>query len=844
MKKILLFIAFVICFPVYAVSHFEVRVFNVGAANFVLLSNIQGQQKRHLIVDAGYDKASNQFQVICPSSNKQEIIKTAISLIGNDPFNVIISHLDKDHYNLMFNLSATKQKKEDNDDFLFILGAKKRKANMVIVGAEKDVSLKQSIASLSSSIFRVQNKINGTVLNEKAQQPYLLKSIEDSLLKDFGSKVRILLPANYDRKKYDIPNSVPPYNVCSFAKGKKLPEEEEDNDRNENSLVVYIEFFGRSILICGDANANLLAAIKGAHTELQKPIDILIPPHHLSISNGEAAIFTMFEPKLCICSTRPHSQYHFPRSYIGNIPFHWAFPSFVAPHSLSFLGVPNFDSGNVVCKMIEHTSPQLQFSCSSFLNVLAPIFSTFDSEALFYRLIIENFDRDTGIIRLFANREELFRSLSIENESLVYKRIMKGKQGSLATPDEQIGSIGKYNPDGSLTLLLTLAHILDDMCDYANYELEKYSQQCESILLKMLGNPELRAKLSLFSTASTSTIPLEPQFRTSIFMKFARFFLNQNNRYRTFGDILKNNYASEVSTIPIPRLAVGRTLENLQKQYKLFGNYCSPQGVSSSIPSSSKIQMRFPDSNNSSSGLFCSYSTPSNSMIQNNLTFPQLSYGPSNAQFPSNMIKVDKQIVPSISYINTVFSQTHVSPNCTAEMRTPSMSKISLDTSYHNNYHLTLKNSPPPLPSTPALKLLSPEKQVFPLRATGMEIEKSPTLTATPIHHLLSSSNITPSSLYPRTISNIHSSTSFLVQNNVISSLSTPSSYNPYMSNIPFSMQNNIFSLGFPSKNFSTTTSFSSHAHHPSLSEETYHKNSRQIFALNSMVSPSPPDES
>jgi hypothetical protein len=49
------------------------HVFNVGSANFILLSG--GSQKKHLIVDAGYDRASNQFPLLCPISNKKILSK-------------------------------------------------------------------------------------------------------------------------------------------------------------------------------------------------------------------------------------------------------------------------------------------------------------------------------------------------------------------------------------------------------------------------------------------------------------------------------------------------------------------------------------------------------------------------------------------------------------------------------------------------------------------------------------------------------------------------------------------------------------------------------------------------
>ncbi|MDR0553166.1 MAG: hypothetical protein LBG13_03695 [Holosporales bacterium] len=148
---------FFICFPIFAIpSQFGMRVFNVGSANFVLLSSQDSLGvTRHLVVDAGFDRQKpslGQVNSRCgyTVSSSDEVLQEVISTIGMSNFSVIISHLDEDHWNLLEELKKANLQ-----------------ANKVVIGSNSKVALSEGITGLSNTVLEIQNKVDGTVVFSK-----------------------------------------------------------------------------------------------------------------------------------------------------------------------------------------------------------------------------------------------------------------------------------------------------------------------------------------------------------------------------------------------------------------------------------------------------------------------------------------------------------------------------------------------------------------------------------------------------------------------------------------------------------------------------------------------------
>jgi beta-lactamase superfamily II metal-dependent hydrolase len=453
------------------------HIFSVGAANFILFRTYDENGQHNLIVDAGYDVSAHEFETLSSELNqkyfdKHRIIQTARNLIGNAPTVIIISHLDKDHHCLLANILKTP------------IDVRK-----IIVGA-KSSHIKRPLPLYlrSRHIALVENKISKHVENNCMANSV---SVQQSL--GSNCKVKILLPRYHRRVK-------------------------NRSDNNDDSLVVFIKAFGRTILICGDASINLLSDIQNTYPSQLQKVDVLVLPHHASITNGQKPVISLFKPALCICSTRPHPfKYRFPKCHLVSYPFIWAIPAFVATHSLTCCFEDQEEIGDI-------TTAEIFGNICKFRDISLPLFSTFDSNSKFYLLNISK----EGIIHMFSSNQLLFQSFSIEEEKFLYSILFRDGRHNLASSNQQLEFLRhlllKDHKIPSFVSLLILANILDNACN---------EEHCWKVINTKVVSDMLKI---ILSTNPLQHIP--NQFCRTIAIELARFICSVENCTELFSGVL------------------------------------------------------------------------------------------------------------------------------------------------------------------------------------------------------------------------------------------------------------------------------------------------------------------
>ncbi len=333
------FCAFVIvCFCICSVRaaapdpELMIHIENVGAANCIVFSRTVGAQKYNLIYDMGYDLFPSNFKNVCDIYGKEHypdttIIDRLIRLFNAANNYVVLSHLDKDHIKIFRQI-----------------GSRIPNLQIVVIGSTnlpiefKDMSL--TVINSSCKILCPQARINQQFTN---------------LTGSLGDNVSVnLLPTQND-----------------FA----------PKDNNECSVIMKVEYANKTILACGDATMRqLYSVISNVGDSIRSP-DLIIAPHHLSITGGQEKLYQIIDPKCCIGSTRPHNQYHFPRQYVC-MPelLGVGIPAYSKKHSISFWAKMNEE--------IPTIAKRIKGPFCIHENIYSPMFTTFDTNSGEYTVTI------------------------------------------------------------------------------------------------------------------------------------------------------------------------------------------------------------------------------------------------------------------------------------------------------------------------------------------------------------------------------------------------------------------------------------------------------------------------
>ena len=79
-------------------------------------------------------------------------------------------------------------------------------------------------------------------------------------------------------------------------------------DLNDESIVILVEFYGKKILLTGDAGIEQLEAIRNVD------VDVLKVGHHGSRDSTDELILPKFKPEICVISVGRNNRYRHPHA--------------------------------------------------------------------------------------------------------------------------------------------------------------------------------------------------------------------------------------------------------------------------------------------------------------------------------------------------------------------------------------------------------------------------------------------------------------------------------------------------------------------------------------------------
>lgn len=332
-------------------NQLEIYFFNVGQANFSLLKT----QTEALVVDCG---TKRKTELVKSEYVHIKMKRQVREILGTIKPTILISHMDDDHYCGL------------NDFF------PKEKRKKVIVGGIPTNSKLISLDLRKDDVFFAENKYHGKIVNYMLEKQCGLDT--DTFIKDslsvFGNKPEIL---------------------CL------LPEINESEERNDQSLVIKINYAGRSILITGDAGNDLLTRIASSPTNADcfKNIDLVLFPHHGSNEREELSILEKIingaeRPTLGIISSKAKGASYIPKYFPNSSDDETFLDKFDKIATLFPIIIPNtkrycaYHNISMYDKSIDevYESPAIS---SDGKNII-PVFSTGDLEDnLYYKIVIQ-----------------------------------------------------------------------------------------------------------------------------------------------------------------------------------------------------------------------------------------------------------------------------------------------------------------------------------------------------------------------------------------------------------------------------------------------------------------------
>lgn len=206
---------------------------------------------------------------------------------------LILTHPDKDHYNVLSQLF---------DGTAIKFGEVYHSNDLSAYKSKKTSNLIQSHAEDTGKIFRVTH-------NDRNSRKIKLRTLAGVEVELNQESNRGYLLLNEDNLKiWFLASDVTPASVID-------PDDDKSNDTNRGSLVTLIETFGKKIMICGDATRTTEKYLLATSGNAFKDLDILQAPHHGSDSTSSSDDFVAkTNPRnVAVSASRKDNQHNLPQ---------------------------------------------------------------------------------------------------------------------------------------------------------------------------------------------------------------------------------------------------------------------------------------------------------------------------------------------------------------------------------------------------------------------------------------------------------------------------------------------------------------------------------------------------